>query len=148
MFFNCLAYVPSNLLIGVGRPDLPAKFHIFELPFYIGIAWFLVARFGVLGAALACSIRVSLDFALLVTAACWLTRTPPRLLAGRDLRRAAGALVALAASLAVLWASTRVFITDAIFTLLLGGVFILAAWHYALDTDERWQIRVWLRVAR
>jgi len=41
---NSLAHAPFALLQGVGRPDLPAKFHLFELFFYVGIAWLLISN--------------------------------------------------------------------------------------------------------
>jgi len=148
VLFNSLACIPYNLLQGVGRPDLTAKFHLLELPLHIALAWFLVTRFGLPGAALAWAVRVTLDFVLLIVAACWVTRTPARLLASRDLRRTAAALLALALGLFVLWASTQAFVAEAAFTLLLGGGFLLASWHYALDMEEKWQIRLWLKVAR
>ncbi|MGA8182878.1 MAG: flippase, partial [Terriglobia bacterium] len=46
---NSLAQVPYNLLQGIGRPDLTAKFHLFEVPFHVVLAWFLVTRFGLSG---------------------------------------------------------------------------------------------------
>lgn len=145
---NSLAYIPSSLLQGVGRPDLTAKFHLAELPIHIGLVWFLVIHFGLPGAALAWAFRVTLDFVLLIVAACWITRTSPRLLAGRELRRSLGTLAALGVGLLLLWSSTHVFIVDAAFTLLLSGGFLFAAWHYVLNTEEKWQIRLWLRLAR
>ncbi len=148
IFFNSLAYVPYNLLYGVGRPDLNAKFHLAELPVHVLLIWYLVTRFGLPGAALAWAIRASLDFLLLIVAACWVTRTSPGVLAGRDLRRSLGTLAALAAGLVVLWASTNALITEAVVALLLGGGFLLSAWHFVLDLEERWQIRLWLKMAR
>ncbi len=148
VFANSLALVPHNLLYGVGRPDIPAKFHVAELPIHLGLVWFLVTRFGLPGAALAWAIRVTLDFILLTVAACWITRTPARLLAGRDLRRSAATLAALALGLAFLWASTQVLIAHAVLTLLMGGGFALAAWRYVLTMEEKWQIRLLLKLAR
>lgn len=148
IFFNSLAYVPYNLLYGLGRPDLNAKFHLAELPVHILMAWFLVTRFGLPGAALAWTIRAGLDLLLLIVAACWVTRTSPRLLAGRDLRRSMGTLVVLAAGLVALWASTHALITEAVFVLFLGCGFLFSIWHYVLDLEERGQIRLWLRMAR
>ena len=145
---NSLAQVPYSLLYGIGRPDLPAKLHLLELPLHVVLAWFLVTRFGLPGAALAWAARVTLDFLLLIAAACWVTRTPARLLASRDLRRSVGTLAALAVGLAVLWASSHALIADAALTLLLSGGFLLAAWHYVLDMEEKWQIRLWLKLAR
>lgn len=141
-----LAFVPYDLLCAVGRPDIPAKFRLVELPLYAGLAWFLVTHLGLPGAALAWAIRVTLDFFLLIGAACWVTRTSPRLLASRDLGRSVGTLVALALSFAAVWASTYAFITDAFFILLLGCGFLLAVWHYALDLEERGRLRSWLKV--
>jgi O-antigen/teichoic acid export membrane protein len=148
VFVNSLGHVPYNLLQGIGRPDLTAKFHLIEVPFHVVLAWFLVARFGLAGAALAWAIRVTLDFVLLIVAACWLTRTPAHLLAGRELRRSVGTLVGLAAGLTVLWTSSHAFVTDAAFAVVLGCGFLVASWHYVLDLEERWQIRLWLKAAR
>ncbi|MEJ2009478.1 MAG: flippase [Acidobacteriota bacterium] len=142
-----LAFVPYDLLHGVGRPDIPAKFRLMEAPLYVGLAWFMVTHFGLPGAALAWAIRVAADFLLLIGAACWVTRTSPRLFARRDLGRSIGSLAALAVSLAAVWISTHVFMTEVLFTLLLGCGFLLAVWHYALDLEEKWQIRSWLRAA-
>jgi O-antigen/teichoic acid export membrane protein len=148
VFANSLAYVPYHLLYGLGRPDLPAKFHVAELPIHIAVAWFLVNRFGLPGAAFAWAFRVTLDFILLIGAACWVTRTPARLLAGRDLRRSVGALAALSVAFVILWASTRTLITNGALTLLLSGGFLLATWRYILNLEEKCQIRLWLRLPR
>ena len=148
VFVTSLAYVPYNLLQGIGRPDLTAKFHLIQVPLHIALAWFLVTRFGLPGAALAWTTRNTLDLLMLIVGACRVTRTPARLLASRELRRSAGTLLALAAGLFVLWASTHAFVIDAAFTLLLGGGFLLASWYYVLNMEEKWQIRLWLKVAR
>lgn len=142
-----LAFVPYDLLYGVGRPDIPAKFHLLELPCYIGMTWFLITRFGLPGAALAWAILATVDCLLLTVAACKVTHTSPRLLASKDLRRSVGTLVALAASLAAVWASTDVLLTHAFLTIVLGCGFLLTAWHYALDGIEKGRIRLWLKVA-
>lgn len=148
ILINALAYIPFSLLQGVGRPDLNAKFHLAELPIHIGLVWFLVLHFGLPGAALAWTFRVTLDFVLLIVAACWLTRTSPRLLAGRELRRSSGTVLVLGVGLLLLWSSTHVFMTDAAFTLLLGGGFLITSWHYVLNKEEKWQIKLWLKLAR
>lgn len=65
VLINSLAHTPFALLQGVGRPDLPAKFHLIELPVYIVVAWILVSQFGIAGAAGAWTLRVALDTLLL-----------------------------------------------------------------------------------
>ena len=62
---NAVAHVPFGLLQSMGRPDLPAKLHLIELPVQLGAAWILVSRFGITGAALAWTGRMLLDAALL-----------------------------------------------------------------------------------
>jgi len=64
-----LAHVPSIFLYGQGRPDLPAIFQLVELPIYIALVWWLVRAYGVTGAALAWTLRVTLDAVLLFAAA-------------------------------------------------------------------------------
>lgn len=65
VLINSLGQTPFAFLQGVGRPDIPAKFHLIELPIYIALAWILVSRFGIVGAAWAWTLRVALDALLL-----------------------------------------------------------------------------------
>ncbi|MBW3554317.1 MAG: flippase [Gemmatimonadetes bacterium] len=62
---NAAAHVPFGLLQGMGRPDLPARLHLLELPLQVILAWVLVSRYGIPGAALAWTLRILLDTALL-----------------------------------------------------------------------------------
>jgi O-antigen/teichoic acid export membrane protein len=148
VLINSLASVPYNLLQGIGRPDLTAKLQLLQLPFCIGVAWFLVTRFGLPGAALAWALRVCLNFLLLIVAACWITRTSPRLLAGRDLLWSVMALAALALGLSALWSWGHTLLAHSLFTLLLTTGFLVGAWHYVLDLEEKWHVRLWLKAAR
>ena len=68
IFINGLATLPYNLLQGIGRSDLVAKFHIFELPLYAITVWVAITQWGVTGAAVAWGARVLLDFILLYSA--------------------------------------------------------------------------------
>jgi O-antigen/teichoic acid export membrane protein len=65
VLFNGLAHVPFALIQGAGRPDVTAKFHLFELPIYLAVLWWLVTSYGVVGAAIAWAFRVGLDAVLL-----------------------------------------------------------------------------------
>ena len=62
---NALAHVPFVFLYAIGRPDLPAKNHVLELALHLPITIVLVRAFGVTGAALAWTFRITLDAALL-----------------------------------------------------------------------------------
>jgi O-antigen/teichoic acid export membrane protein len=62
---NCLARVPLTVLQAKGRPDLPAKYHLAELPLYAVLCWLVIPEYGIEGAAAAWTARVTLDTALL-----------------------------------------------------------------------------------
>jgi len=61
VFVNALAFVPFALIQSVGRPDLTAKLHLLELPFYAVAILALVAWQGIVGVALAWTLRVMVD---------------------------------------------------------------------------------------
>lgn len=69
LLLNALALVPFTLLQGMGRADLPARFHLLELPAHAVVTWVLVSRWGVAGAAAAWSARAAVDALLLFAAA-------------------------------------------------------------------------------
>jgi O-antigen/teichoic acid export membrane protein len=62
--------LPFAFIQGSGRPDIPAKLNLVELPLYaLGLYW-LIQRYGVTGAAAAWALRALIDAVLLV----WFTR--------------------------------------------------------------------------
>lgn len=69
LLFNALAQIPFVALQAYGRPDLTAKFHLIELPFTVALNLILIPLLGIVGAALAWSIRAIVDSFLLFVAA-------------------------------------------------------------------------------
>jgi O-antigen/teichoic acid export membrane protein len=67
---SALSKVPYALLQGIGRPDLTALAHVAELPLYLLAAWALIGAHGAEGAAIAWTLRVLLDSAILFYFAC------------------------------------------------------------------------------
>ncbi|MEN8250052.1 MAG: flippase [Bacteroidota bacterium] len=65
VLINSLAHVPVALIQGAGRPDITAKLHLIELPVYLLLLWQLVHLYGVEGAAVAWTVRVTLDTVLM-----------------------------------------------------------------------------------
>ena len=61
VLLNCMANIPYNALQALGRPDITGKLHLLELPFYVGLCVVMIPRWGIAGAALANSIRISVD---------------------------------------------------------------------------------------
>lgn len=134
---NSLAYVPSFLLQGVHRPDLTAKFHLLELPLYIALLWFLLKRMGIPGAALAWSLRVTIDAILLFGAVVCCKWIPRKAFFGNGLFKSAlltlafGALLVLARDFAVtVWLS-------GMFAVILLLAFAFTGWKFLLDGTDR-----------
>jgi O-antigen/teichoic acid export membrane protein len=65
IWINGLAYIPYGLLQGQGRPDITAKLHLLELPFFLLLLWGGIHWLGLAGAALAWTLRVAADALLL-----------------------------------------------------------------------------------
>jgi len=139
MLINSLAYAPFALLQGIGRPDLPAKFHLLELPVYIGIAWILVGKFGIAGAAGAWTLRVALDAILLFAATFKLCGFSHRLMSENGSDRAVFGLVMLAGITYGLMAFAYSLPQPVQFLLVVGLLvsFAFFAWIYVLDNLDR-----------
>jgi O-antigen/teichoic acid export membrane protein len=78
VLINAVAHVPSSFIAALGHPEISAKFHLLELAIHLPLAWWLITRYGVTGAALAWTIRVTFDAALLFTAASRVLGVPLR----------------------------------------------------------------------
>lgn len=137
VFVNCLAQIAFTLVQGVGRADLSARLHLAEVPFYIVLVWSLVSSRGLIGAALAWTLRVSIDAAGMF----WLAaRVAPE---ARDRRFAriwifnAGALSVLCVSLAV---STMSLGVRALALALATPVAIGGGWRWVASGEERRQL--------
>ncbi|WP_293809000.1 oligosaccharide flippase family protein [uncultured Bosea sp.] len=123
IWFNGLALMPFALLEGQGRPDLPVKYHLLELPFYLAGLLVGLQVAGIAGAAAASALRMAFDALLLVSAARFSRRT----ITGLGVSAAAvcaGFVVAnLQLSFAAVWAS---------------AVSILALWALWVGVTRDW----------
>jgi O-antigen/teichoic acid export membrane protein len=72
VFLNSYALVPFAFVQGIGRADITAKLHLLELPIYIVLILWLMARYGITGVAIAWLLRSALDAGLLTMVAHWL----------------------------------------------------------------------------
>jgi O-antigen/teichoic acid export membrane protein len=137
VFMNALAHPPYVYLYSLGRPDLPAKFHLGELCVHVPLTWFLVSTFGVAGAATAWSIRVTIDWALLTIFARRYTKTAGALPSARNriVVSLTAALFALALPAGLLAATAPLLAVAAVGCSILA--YIAIAWWWALDDSER-----------
>ncbi|HEX8830099.1 MAG TPA: flippase [Longimicrobium sp.] len=63
---NSVGQIAAAAVQGAARPDLSAKLHALEFPFYMVSLWVLVRAYGVTGAAIAWTLRVSVDTLVLL----------------------------------------------------------------------------------
>jgi len=63
--FNAMAQVPYTDIQAKGYSKLTAKIHLFELVPYLCVLFFFIEQYSIVGAALAWSLRVSVDFIVL-----------------------------------------------------------------------------------
>jgi O-antigen/teichoic acid export membrane protein len=137
MLINSLINIPFVLIQGLGRPDITAKFHLLELPIYIGLAWFLVGEWGIKGAALAWCLRVTLDAVLILWASQRLIPTSLSAFIKQGFIKTAAIFLGLvAASLATVLLVKDVIIQIVLMAGLLA-VFSLAAWKRLLTSNEK-----------
>jgi O-antigen/teichoic acid export membrane protein len=139
VFVNSIAFIPFNLLQGVGRPDLPAKFHLVELFFYIALLWLLIQGFGIKGVAWAWSLRVIIDAILLFGA---VIKMYPRISA--QLKPKKNRITFIIIWILLLWVA--LFCSNAIFANMISKIFSLslillifsiAAWKYLFNESEK-----------
>lgn len=65
VLINAVGFVSFGVLQGVGRPDLTGKSHLIELPLYGILIWLLGRSLGLVGFAIAWTLRVLLDTIML-----------------------------------------------------------------------------------
>ncbi len=146
VLINSVALVPFSLLQARGRPDLTAKFHLFELPIQIVVAWICIRVAGINGAALAWSVRVTIDTALLFIGVSWAHALSPGALRADRIPQTVIAIIiagclagGLVRGLSLPWAR-------GVGTLGLLGAFGAVAWRHILSAPERRQIGQWVRL--
>jgi O-antigen/teichoic acid export membrane protein len=131
VLFNSLAQVPFALVQGAGRPDMTAKLHMAELPFYLLALWWLISSYGVEGAAIAWTVRVGVDALILFVMA-------KRSLPGTALMTGRVTLMSVAALLSLtLAAIPHSLLARALFVLVAILGFAFVSWFFILSPEER-----------
>lgn len=136
---NAAAHLPVTVLHGTGRPDLPARLQLLEIPLHVAAAVLFIRLWGVTGAAAAYTLRVSIDAVLLLLA-------QRRVVAGSTLALQAErvgsvaiglAALAFAAALISLVPDTRLRLPAA--AAVVGGA-VLFAWRVGVSRMDRERI--------
>lgn len=137
LLLNAMARVSFWLVQGVGRPDLPAKFHLLEIVFYVPLLWWSTWSFGIGGAAAAWTGRIALDAGLLFFASERLVPLPK----GARTPLVATALSALAMLGLIQLVESVPLRLAAVGVVAVG--FACLCWRSLLSSDER----AWVRSA-
>ena len=142
VFAAAVAQAPLSALQSAGRPDLVAKLHVAELPFYLASLLALASGMGLTGVAMAWTIRSVADAVLLFWMAHRWVRLPV-------VPRVGGAwpMLAVVAALAgaALLDDTRMRVA---YVLVALGAFIPLGWMVLLSQQERDALRDWVRTPR
>lgn len=132
VLINSLAHIPFSFIQGASRPDLTAKLHIAEIPFYLFGLWVSIKHWGVDGAAAAWSLRVGLDAVALFIMSVWLEKELMVTLKQDAL------IVSLALAVLAIGALLPSIVAVRIaFTAVAIACFAFLAWTHFLSPDER-----------
>lgn len=141
VFVNGMAQMPYNLVVAAHRPDLTAKLHLTEVPFYCAFLWWILPGYGITGAAVAWALRMFVDTAVLFMLA-W------RLLP--DARPAITRTIPLIVLATLLLCTGFIFQTFTTALPFLSVVLVLTAtgtWMLVFGEDEKRMIRSYVRGA-
>jgi O-antigen/teichoic acid export membrane protein len=131
VFFYGLSLVPYSLVQSAGHPDWSAKLHIFELPLYLGVLWWSLLEYGILGAAVTWTLRALIDaLALYVMAMVLLPES-------RASAVHFGFSLIAAISVFIATAMLKALSYKILFTLIILTCFALWVWYRVFQQKER-----------
>jgi O-antigen/teichoic acid export membrane protein len=137
VFISVLAQVPYAVLQAIGKADVPAKLQLAQLPLYALAIGYLVSRMGIVGVAIAWTLRAIVDMGLLSLAVEKLLPTTECKTPALPLRKVAFVFVAVL----LFWAMGSEFSGKPLtkfsvfFALLLS--FVVWQWFYLLSKSDR-----------
>lgn len=135
VFINSLAQIPFALVQGAGRPDITAKMHLLELPFYLFAVWWLIINLGIEGAAIAWVVRVGIDAIVFFAAAYWILPGTAHHSKQHAFSIITGSCVFLLAGL------TTSMTVKLVFFITVLALFVAITWFVLLRVDDKAFIR-------
>lgn len=142
VLINSLAHIPFALVQGYGRADWTAKLHIAELPIYLVAVWLLVEHAGIVGAAIAWTVRVAVDAGAVFVMSGRLLRGQP----GRRKGQAGAITLSILALAIAFFLPTRE--VQVIFVVVGIPVFAVLAWSTLISREERQFVLRFMREGR
>jgi O-antigen/teichoic acid export membrane protein len=139
VLINAVGFVSFGVLQGVGRPDLTGKSHLIELPLYGILIWLLGRSLGLVGFAVAWTLRVLLDTVILWVMARHSLATDRRVLDPPILTWAVMLIALLAGALLPGTASRLSFLAVVLV------IYLPVAWLGLITAEERESVRGLMR---
>jgi O-antigen/teichoic acid export membrane protein len=136
-FLNAFAIIPFTSVQALGRPDLKAKLDLVSLPLYIGVAWFLMHKAGINGAALAKLLVTITDGFFLYIFAFRLKAFSLRDCVSGPLFRGILASVGLFLAVFSIHSMQLNLLLSAALVLLCFAVYLVMFWVFAVDDEDR-----------
>jgi O-antigen/teichoic acid export membrane protein len=140
IFVNSLGQIPFAHVQGAGRPDITAKLHLLELPFYAAALLYFARTLGITGVALAWLLRVCVDSAVLFVIS-WKILPQNRFLVSRLPLITAGALVVFGYAA---WPAP--LLGKAVVSILICVFATYATWRWMISPGEKSAILSSLRL--
>lgn len=131
VFVNSMAMVFIAYIQAIGKPDVSAKLHFVELPFYLLLLWWGISSYGIIGAAFAWVARVAVDGGVLFALGC-------RYLGGYsgELRRMSITIVASVCAICLPLLAEGLLSRSILFIVLMI-IFLFVTWFEVFAIDER-----------
>ena len=140
VFINSIAQISFSLVQGAGRPDLTAKMHLIELPFYLLILWWLLVVYGIKGAAIAWVLRAGIDTLILFAMVQWLLPDTKSLVRNSLFRIILVVCIFIMAGYIVDLFMKGMFLVGTLI------VFIVVTWLWLLAPEERELLKDFFRL--
>ena len=140
MLLNSLATQPFTLVQATGHPELGAKIHLLEVPIHIILTFGLVRLWGISGAAIAWTIRVTLDTLLLFVVAFRISRVSIQSLLSSKVPHTIAMFVITGALALLLNMKIESFWLRALVLTMVFAALTLGTWHHLTDSADRRQI--------
>jgi O-antigen/teichoic acid export membrane protein len=137
VFINSFGILPFSLLQGVGRPDVTAIFHLLELPIHLGLVWLLVPRMGITGAAIAVTVRLLIDAALIFGACHWLGFAGLRAVHKRGVTKSILALILISVAMFAPFSGQSTFLFRVTLASASLVCYLVIQWYWAFDERDR-----------
>lgn len=135
VLWNSISAIPFTALQALNRPDITAKVHVIELPFYIVALLFLAQNIGIVGVALAWMLRSLLDAIVFLVIYKNLAKTPAKYHQSKTTYLLIFCCLCFLGAYVLTIYGTWLYKLPYFISILI--VFYLAFWTHALNSEEK-----------